>query len=200
MKRVVLFRVVGIGLVLLVVGVFVPIRSQDIITSGAQALWNKDELYIFVEQNKMVWSQNLWSFSWGFIKRSLTAATPPTFRRIDSTVYRVTSTTLEEDLAKGWHVVWAIAPFKGVPHAFMGVDHNWGVYRWLGNGFEQLSSSEALAAKSGYASMDDLFTREGWTQLHVLPVRGTADYKLTLANVEYVIRATQLKTDQVRSS
>jgi hypothetical protein len=191
MKSFAFFRAAAIGLILIGLGALVPMRSQNVITSGAQALWNGNELYIFVEQNKLAWSQNLWSFSWSAVKSWMTAATPPSFHRIDSTVYRVTSTALEERLAKGWQVAGSIAPYKGVPHAFMGVDRNWNVYRWTGTDFVQLSASERFAAKSGYTYMDELFKREGWTQSQVLPVRGSADHTLTLGGTPFLIRAAQ---------
>ena len=47
------------------------VRTYDVITPGAQALWNHDELYIFVEQNKVAWSQSIWSFSWSAGQRAL---------------------------------------------------------------------------------------------------------------------------------
>ncbi len=191
MKRSVSLGWAAIGLIALVAGAFVPIRSGDISTSSAQAIWNGNEVYVFVQQNKLGWSQNLWSFSWSTVKRWMTAATPPSFHRIDCVVYRVTNTAIEERVAKGWQVAGSVAPYKGVPHAFMGEDRNWNVYRWTGTDFVQLSPSERLAAKSGYTYTDELFKREGWAQSQVLPVRVSADHSLTLVSIPLVIRATQ---------
>ena len=184
-------RVAAIALAVFLAGMLFHIRTYDVTTPGAQALWNQNELYIFVEQNKLVWSQDVWSFSLTLAKGLLRIPTAPDFQRIDCTVYRITSSKVEEHLATGWHVAGAVAPYKGIPHAFIGGDRDAGVYRWTGNDFVKLSPAEALAASSGYTYMDELFKRDGWTQTHVLPVRGSADYKVTLGGVAFTVRSTQ---------
>jgi hypothetical protein len=184
-------RVAATALVVFIAGKFIHIRTYDVTTPGAQALWNQNELYIFVEQNKLAWSQDVWSFCWTLAKGLVRIPTRPDFQRIDCTVYRVTSSKVEEHLAKGWHVAGAVAPYKGIPHAFIGGDRDAGVYRWTGNDFVKLSPSEALAATSGYTYTDELFKREGWAQMHVLPVRGSADFKLTIGGVAFTVRSSQ---------
>lgn len=182
---------VGMGLL----GILIPVRSGVVITSSGQALSSANELYVFVEQNKLAWSENLWSFAWRSIKTWLTATTPPSFHRIDCTVYHITNNAVDEHRAEGWHVIGALAPYKGEPHAFMGSDLNWEVYRWTGAEFSKLSPAERSAAKSGYTYSDELFKREGWTQEYVLPVRGTAEHRIILAGIPVTIKATQFSED-----
>jgi len=185
---------IGIGLV----GTLIPIRSGDVITSGGQALSSANDLYIFVEQNKLAWSENLWSFSLRTVKAWLTAASPPHFHRIDCTVYHITSKMVDENQAKGWHVIGALAPYRGAPHAFMGTDLNWEVFRWTGAEFSKLSPAERTAARSQHEYIGDYFKNEGWTQEMILPVRGTASHRFTLGGVPVTIQATQT-TEQTGS-
>jgi hypothetical protein len=143
-----------------------------------------------VEQNKVASSQNVWSFSWSLAKGRLGISTAPSFHRIDCIVYLITSSKVEEHLAKGWHVAGTVAPYKGIPHAFIGGDRDAGVYRWTGNNFAKLSPSDALAASSGYTYTDELFKREGWSGVQFLLPRGTADHSLVLGGVHFVIHVT----------
>lgn len=186
-----MLRAFLIGLVVLVAGMLIHIRTYSVNTPGAQALWNQNELYIFAEQNKVAWSQNVWSFLWSGGKRTLMIQTAAHFHRIDCLVYRITSTTEEDHLAKGWHVDGTIAPYKGVPHAFIGGEDTSGVYRWTGKDFVRLSPSEATDARSSYTYTGELFKHEGWTEVHVLPVRGTAEQALVLGGIPFTLRAIQ---------
>ena len=187
-----LLRLTLIALFVLLVGMVIRIRPCDVVTPGAQALWNQNELYIVVEQNKVASSQNVWSFSWSLAKGRLGIPTAPSFHRIDCIVYLITSSKVEEHLAKGWHVAGTVAPYKGIPHAFIGGDRDAGVYRWTGNNFAKLSPSEALRASSGYTYTDELFKRVGWSRADLLPVRESKDYAVTLGGVQFTLRVTQM--------
>src|SRR6516164_2865201 len=185
----VLLRLNAAVLVLLVICMMISVRTYDVITAGAQALWSQNELYIFVEQNKVAWSENVWSFVWHAVRLWLTAPSPPTFHRIDCTVYHITSDSIHESQAKGWHVAGSVAPYKGVPHAFIGGGPDTrGIYRWTGNGFERLSPSETLAVDSGYT--DEFFKREGWSGVQFLLPRGTADHNISLDGIRFTVHVT----------
>jgi len=110
-----LLRLTLIGLIVLLVGTVIHIRPYSVATPSAQALWNQNELYIFVEQNKVASSQNIWSFSWTVAQGPFGFKNTPAFHRLDCLVYRVTSSKIEEHLAKGWDVAGTIAPYKGYP-------------------------------------------------------------------------------------
>jgi hypothetical protein len=185
-----LLRLTLVVFIVVLVGMVIRIRPFDVITSGAQALWNQNELYIFVEQNKVASSQSVWSFSWSLAKGWLAIPSSASFHRIDCTVYRITSSAVEEHFAKGWNVAGSLAPYKGMPHAFIGGKQDAGVYRWTGDGFAKLSPSEALAVQSGYTYTDDLFKHEGWSGVQFLLPRGTADHRVVLGGIPFVIRVT----------
>lgn len=174
-----------------ILGALIPIRSCDVITSGGEVLGNGSDLYIFVEQNKLAWSENLWFFSRRLVRRWLNGTSPPDFRRIDCTVYHITGKTVYRNQAKGWHVIGALAPYRGAPHAFMGSDLNWDVYRWTGSEFSRLPSVEGTTAKSGHTYLRELFKRDGWIEGLILPVRGTAIHKFTLDGSPITIQASQ---------
>jgi hypothetical protein len=181
-----------IAFVVLVTGLLIRIRTCNVVTASADAVWHQNELYIFVEQNKLAWSQNLWSSLWSLAKGTLLIPTSPDFHRIDCIVYRVTNTTAEEHLAKGWHIAGSIAPYKGMPHAFIGGESDArGVYRWTGKDFVRLTPSETEAAESGYTYTEELFKREGWSRADVLPVRGSRDYTIVLEGKHFILRAMQ---------
>jgi len=185
-----LLRLTLIGLIVLLVGTVIHIRPYSVATPSAQALWNQNELYIFVEQNKVASSQNIWSFSWTVAQGPFGFKNTPAFHRLDCLVYRVTSSKIEEHLAKGWDVAGTIAPYKGVPHAFIGGNRDAGVYEWTGNDFAKLTPTEAVAANSGYTNTDELFKREGWSGVQFLLPRGTADHSVLLGDTQFVMRVT----------
>lgn len=184
-------RMAAIGLIVLILGVLVPIRTHDVITSDAHAVWNKDELYIFVKQNKLGWSQSLWAFAWSVAKGVLGLVPRPTFKRIDCLVYHVTNSDIDEHLVKDLNA-GIFAPYKGSLYAFLGGGpETRGVFRWTGREFARLPASEAAAIESSFTYVDELFAREGWSEAVVLPVRGTADHAVVLDGIPFTVRATQ---------
>lgn len=192
-RRNILIRGIAIALGVAVLAGVVKIRIHDVITSGAQAVWNQEELYVFVEQNKVGWSESVWSFASQVIKGAFGVATPPTFKRIDCLVYRITKDTVERRTAKGWHVAGTIAPFRGSLYAFVGGGSpGGGVFRWDGENFLRLSASDAESLQQSFTYRDDLFAREGWSQIPaLLPGSRPARHSITLTGIPFTINASQ---------
>lgn len=177
-------------IVLLIVGAVVPIRGHDVTTSGAQAIWSKDEIFIFVSQNKLAWSNNVWTFTWQMAKDALGLASPPTFKRIDCLVYRVTNTAIGEHSVKDLNAAGIFVPYRGSIYALIGGESH-RTLKWEGDRFTAVPAAEAAALDGSFTYTDELLKREGWAQTFLFPVRGSADNQLILGGASMTVRATQ---------
>ena len=176
---------------LLIIGVLVRIRTYDVITSGAQALWTQDELFVLVSQNKLGWSQNLWVFMWRLGKGALGIAAPPSFKRIDCIVYRITPEGTEEHLVKDVNAAGIFVPYAGSVYSIAGKDSQQ-ILKWDGNRFAPVPPADAAAIQGSFTYADEPFKRWGWSQINpLLPVRSSADHELILNGCRMDLKATQ---------
>jgi hypothetical protein len=190
--------VVVLAGLMVISSLFVRVYTFDSNTPSAQALWNQREMFIFVEQNKLGWSQNLAVFLLSTAKRVLGIQTQPNFRRIDCIAFTVSDHGVEKHVAKGMNIVGAIAPYNGVPHVFLGTDGGTSVERWTGSGFAQLPKPEAAEVLESFQYLNDLYKREGWSQVHLLPVKADAEHALSLMGVPFAVRAIHADGDSNR--
>ncbi len=180
----------AIILLIAALGALVHIRGYDITTAGAQAVWNKDDLYVFVTQNKTAFSQNVWKGLWSSAKALLGLGTKPDFFRLDLLVYHVTASKVEEHLAKGRGLHGDLLPHGGKLHAYFGDNRDTNLYQWTGSDFVRLSDTESREADGGYSSIRDRFKGEGWSQAYPLSIREPTDFPLTLGGVRFLLRGT----------
>jgi hypothetical protein len=186
-----LFRWALAIVILIVAGALVRIRTYDVITSSAQAFWNDHELFVLVSQNKLAWSENLWAFVWRSGEGIVGFSSPPTFRRIDCLLYHFKAGSLGDYLIKDMNAAGIFVPYKGSIYSLAGGDSQ-RVFKWDGSRFASIPANEASALQASFTYTDELFKREGWSQINpLLPVRGSAEHQLVLNGIPASIRATQ---------
>ncbi len=149
--------------VLLVIALSVRVSWLSTNIPSAQVLWNDREIYVFVDENNVLWSGNLLRSAIGEIKTSLTAVPPPTKQVFVCKAFVWTNGGLEAHEIRDFQCASTLAPYRGRVHAFVG-GRNEGVWRWTGSSFVKLDAADEKTALGSFRLRTELFQREHWSQ------------------------------------
>lgn len=148
---------------LLLIGLFVRLNWLSRNIPSAQVIWNDQQLYIFVDENNVLWSGSLIRSALDEIKTSVMAVPRPTKQVFVCKVFVWSQGALEAHEVRDFKCAGMLAPYDGHLYAFVG-GREGGVFRWTGRAFEKLDSAEEKSVLGSFTLRNNLFAREHWSQ------------------------------------